>query len=224
MSVQAVSGPSNPGAQRTDAKPLRVEQNGRVRRLTLARPDRRNVLDAALAASLLRELAEAEADPETGAILLDADGEVFCGGLDHGSELPEGIFSFGERVCKPVVAAVRGVAISAGVALVANAQVALAAQGSTFGLTDIREGRVHVGLLHAVSAAIGLRRTRELALTGRIFSTGEAAAWGLIQGVMPAFELDDRALSVTAALAEANPEAVRAVLESMSGPGHYAGA
>lgn len=211
MSVQAVT-----SAQRAEANPLRVEQNGRVRRLTLARAERRNLLDAAMAASLLRELAEAEADSGTRAILLDADGDVFCGGLDHTAELSEEIFSFGERARKPIVAAVRGVAISAGSALVANAQVALAAQGSTFGLTDIREGRVHTRLLDAVSAAIGVRRTKELALTGRIFSTGEAAAWGLIHGVMPAFELDDRALKVAEALAEANPDAVRAVLESMS--------
>jgi len=206
------------GAHRIDISPLRVEQNGRVRRLTLARPERRNLLDAALAHSLLRELAEAEADPETGAILLDADGEVFCGGLDPSfstaAELPEGVFNFGSRTRKPVVAAVRGVAISAGLALVANAHVALAAQGSTFGLTDIREGRVHAGILEAVAEAIGLRRTKELALTGRIFSTPEAAAWGLIQAVMPAFELDDRALGITAALADAHPDAVRTVLEA----------
>ena len=194
-------------------KELRIEQSGRVRRLTLARPDRRNLLDAAFAASLLRELSEAEADRETGAILLDADGEVFCGGLDPTADLPPEVFSFGDRMRKPVVVAVKGVAISAGLALVANAQVALAAQGSTFGLTDIREGRVHAGLLEAVVRAIGVRRAKELALTGRIFSTAEAAAWGLIHGVMPAFELDDRAFSVTAALADANTEVVRAILD-----------
>jgi len=199
----------------TAAKELRVEQNGRVRRLTLARPERRNLLDEALAASLLRELAEAEADRETGAILLDADGEVFCGGLDPNTDLPAEVFSFGERVRKPVVAAVKGVAISGGLALVANAQVALAAQGSTFGLTDIREGRVHAGLLEAVVRAIGVRRTKELALTGRIFSTNEAAAWGLVHGVMPVFELDDRAYSVTAALADANAQVVQAILGSL---------
>lgn len=202
------------GAQRVEASPLRVEQNRRVRRLTLARPASRNVLDAALATSLLRELTEAEADPETGAILLDADGEVFCGGLDFNAaaNLPGGIFDFGARSHKPVVAAVKGVAISAGVALVANAQVAVAAHGSTFGLTDIREGRVHGGLLAAAAAALGVRRAKELALTGRIFSTNEALAWGLIHLAVPAFELDDRALTIAGALADAKPEAVRAVL------------
>ena len=49
----------------------------------------------------------------------------------------------------------QGVAISAGVALIANAHVAVAAQGSSFGLTDIREGRCHPGILGAVAAAIG---------------------------------------------------------------------
>ena len=208
------------GAQRVEACPLRVEQNGRVRRLTLARPASRNIFDPALAESLLRELAEAEADPETGAILLDSDGEVFCGGLDFigAANLPAGIFDFGARSRKPVVAAVKGVAISAGVALVANAQVALAAHGSTFGLTDIREGHVHAGLLDAAAAAMGVRRAKELALTGRIFSTQEALAWGLIHLGVPAFELDDRALGVAAALADANPDAVRAVLLEGAGP------
>jgi len=196
---------------------LRVEQNGRVRRLTLARPEKRNVLDRAQAESLLGELAEAEADPGTGAILLDADGEIFCGGLDLSSgdaELPGDIFNFGGRVRKPVVVAVKGVAISAGVGLVANAQVAVAAQGSTFGLTDIRDGRVHAGLLEAAGMAMGWRRTRELALTGRIFSTPEALAWGLIHMVAPAFELDDRALGVAGVIADADPSAVRAVFEA----------
>ena len=55
---------------------LRVEQDGRVRRLTLAAPARRNVLDAALAVNLLNELRDAQADPDTGAILIDAEGPV----------------------------------------------------------------------------------------------------------------------------------------------------
>jgi enoyl-CoA hydratase/carnithine racemase len=193
---------------------LRVEQNGRVRRLTLARPEKRNVLDRELADSLLSELAEAEADPGTGAILLDADGEVFCGGLDTTSDIPGEIFRFGLRVRKPVIAAVKGVAISAGVALVANAQVAVACQGSTFGLTDIRDGCVHSGLLEAAAVAMGLRRTMELALTGRIFSTQEALSWGLIHAVAPAIEFEDRAYGVAAIIADADPESVRSVLDA----------
>jgi enoyl-CoA hydratase len=196
---------------------LRVEQDGRVRRLTLAAPARRNILNAALAALLLKELSDAQADPDTGAILVDAEGPVFCGGLDFAEPLPEEIFTFGRQASKPIVVAVQGVAISAGVALIANAHVAVAAQGSSFGLTDIREGRCHLGILGAVAAAIGGRRARELSLTGRVFTAPEALAWGLVHAVTPPFEIDDRASATAMALANADPGAVGSVLSQFTG-------
>jgi enoyl-CoA hydratase/carnithine racemase len=196
----------------TVAMNLRIEQSGRVRRITLAAPARRNVLDTAMAADLLRELSDAESDPGTGAILLDAEGPVFCGGLDFAALVPDEIFTFGRLATKPMVAAVQGVAISAGLALIANAHVAVAAQGSSFGLTDIREGRCHPGILGAVTAAVGERRARELTLTGRIFTTPEALAWGLVHAITPAFELEDRVTAIATALANADAAAVRMAL------------
>src|SRR4029077_14843784 len=137
-----------------------------------------------------KELKDAEADTDTGAILLEAEGPVFCGGMDWTAPLPQEIFTFGRQASKPIVAAMQGVSVSAGVALIANAHVAVAAQGSSFGLTDIREGRCHPGILGAAAAAIGDRRARELSLTGRVFTAPEALAWGLVHAVAPPFELD----------------------------------
>jgi enoyl-CoA hydratase/carnithine racemase len=191
---------------------LRIEQDGRVRRLTLAAPARRNILDAALAQHLLNELRDAEAHADTGAILVDAEGPVFCGGLDLAEPLPEGIFTFGLHATKPIVMAMQGVAVSGGVALIANAHVAVAAQGSSFGLTDIRVGRCHPGILGAVASAIGVRRARELSLTGRVFTAPEALAWGLVHALAPSFELDDRASAIAAALANADAGAISAIL------------
>ncbi|MGH9647328.1 MAG: enoyl-CoA hydratase/isomerase family protein [Bryobacteraceae bacterium] len=196
---------------------LRIEQDGRVRRLTLAAPARRNMLDVALAQELLKEVRDAEVHGDTGAILIDAEGPVFCGGLDFTESVPEEIFAFGRHVSKPIVIAMQGVAISAGVALIANAHVAVAAQGSSFGLTDIREGRFHPGILGAVAAAIGDRRARELSLTGRVFTAPEALAWGLVHAVAPPFELDDRASAMATALANADPGAVASVLAYFTG-------
>jgi len=191
---------------------LRVEQDSRVRRLTLAAPARRNILDAALAAQLLNELQDAQAHSNTAAILIDAEGPVFCGGFDSAAVLPQEIFTFGRHASKPIVAAVQGVAVSAGVALIANMHVVVAAQGSSFGLTDIRQGHCHPGILAAVSDAIGSRRARELALTGRVFTAPEALAWSLVHALAPPFELDDRASAIAAALANADPAAVAAIL------------
>ncbi len=191
---------------------LRIEQDRRLRRIALAAPERRNVLDATLADNLLREIADAEQDSATGAILLEADGPMFCGGLDPAAPPPPELFSIGRRAAKPIVAAVCGATLSAGLAMIANAHVAIAAQGCTFGLIDIREGRWVQPVFDAVARAVGHRRALELALTGRIFSTADAASWGLIHMVTPAFELDDRATDVATALANANPAVVLAAL------------
>ena len=191
---------------------IRSEQDGRVRRITLAEPLRRNVLHSSFARQFLTELTDAEADPGTGAILIDAEGQVFCGGLDFTDPPEDATFTFGQAAAKPIVVAMKGVATSAGVALLANAHIVVAAQGSSFGLTDIREGRFHRGVQSAVRVALGERRTRELSLTGRIFTTPDAVNWGLVHAAVPAFELDDRVLAVAMGLAGANPDAVRAVL------------
>jgi enoyl-CoA hydratase/carnithine racemase len=188
---------------------LRIEQDGRLCRIALASPETRNILDAEACRDLLRELRDAAADDATGAILIEADGTVFCAGAE-----PENgdLFTVGRSIAKPIVTAVQGVAISGGLALVANAHVVVAAQGTSFGLTDIRDGHWRGSIFHAVAHAVGERRALELGLTGRIFSTPEALAWGLVHLVAPAFELDDRATEIATALANANQQAVRDAL------------
>lgn len=189
---------------------LRLEQDGRLRRIVLAAPEKRNLLDAAMCRELLRELREAAADDTVGAILLEAEGPAFCTGVDL--EAGEDLLTIGRRLSKPLVAAIKGFATSGGVALLANAHVVVAAQGSSFGLTDIREGRWNQPAYRAVADAIGERRAMELSLTGRIFSTPDALSWGLVHMVAPAIELDDRAFETATALANADPKVVREAL------------
>ncbi|HML16049.1 MAG TPA: enoyl-CoA hydratase/isomerase family protein [Bryobacteraceae bacterium] len=190
---------------------LRIEQDGRLRRITLAAPERRNVLDTAASRALLDELREAAADPETGAILLEADGQVFCAGADCEDDQ---LFTIRDRLSKPLIVAVQGVALSGGLAIVANAHIAIAAQGSSFGLIEIREGRWNERVFRAVARAIGGRRALEAGMTGRIFSTQDALAWGLVHQVAPAVELDDRATDIGTAIANASPDAIREALRT----------
>lgn len=191
---------------------IRSAREGAVWRITLASPDTRNVMNASLAREFLAAIAEAEADPNVNAILIDAEGPVFCGGLDFVDSPPDELFA--ARYEKPAIVAVQGVALSAGVALVANAHIAVAAQGTSFGLTDIREARVDARVNEAIARVLGPRRTRELALTGRIFTTPDALNWGLVHAAVPAFELDDRASSIAQGIARADPGAMRATLNA----------
>ena len=126
---------------------LRIELDGRLYRIALSSPEMRNVLDAEGCRDLMREIHAAEADANVGAILLEADGHIFCAGCEPDEEL----MAIGRNITKPIIAAVQGVVLSGGLALAANAHVVIAAQGTSFGLTDIREGRFSAAILGAVA-------------------------------------------------------------------------
>ena len=165
-----------------------------IHRITLNRPDRKNAIDA----SFLEQLRAANADDSVRVVLIEATGTVFCCGADP--DLPPEVWRFRDWMTKPVVCAVQGAALSEGVALLANSHVVVAAQGSSFGLVEVREGRWPLGF-PAIASAIGERRATELALTGRVFGTNDALQMGLVQEVAPAFEYDDRAEALAAHLA-----------------------
>jgi enoyl-CoA hydratase/carnithine racemase len=198
---------------------LEVSRDGRVLLVTLNRPEKRNALSLAMCRELIDTLDRAERDHAIGAVLLRATGSVFCAGMDLDEAL-EGdaagharvhreLFTAGSRMTVPVVAAVSGPALGGGLGVVANAHVAIAAQGSSFGLTEIRLGMWPFVVHRAVALAVGERRALELALTGRVFGAREALDWGLVHHVVPAFELEDRARDIAFGLAASSAEAIR---------------
>lgn len=181
---------------------LKMVQEGRLRHITLAP-----------FGDLLSALRDAEADPETGAVLLDSEGESFCASVEL-SEAPDELYTIGLHYQKPIIAAIKGVALNVGIGLIASAHATVAAQGSSFGVTTVREGAWSSALVGALERAIGRRRALEMAMTGRVFSTAEALACGLIHHVAPAFEYDDRAFEIARLLAGMDSRAIRAALAS----------
>ena len=196
---------------------LQIQRDGRLLRIALNRPEKRNALNLQLCLDLVRALEDANADPSIGALLLSGNGKCFCAGMDL-SELStadadeigsaqERLFTIGSRLGKPLVAAVQNAALAGGTGLVANCHVVVARDDAAFGLTEIRLGLWPFLVFRAVSAAVSERRTVELALTGRIFNAPEAKEMGLIHEVTP--HLEGRATEVATALARSSPTAMR---------------
>jgi enoyl-CoA hydratase/carnithine racemase len=170
-----------------------VQQDSRVLRLTLNRPEKRNALNVALCQELIAAIEKADTDPAVGAILLTGNGKAFCAGMDLSEalqpdrtemdEVHEKLFTIGYRLRKPIVAGVHGAALAGGTGLAANAHILVAGDDAQFGLTEIRIGLWPILIFRAMKAAVGERRATELALTGRRFTAQEAVTIGLAHEV-----------------------------------------
>ena len=198
--------------------PLLTSQQHRVLQLTLNRPEKRNALNEELSFGIVGALEAAQHDPTVGAVLITSTGRVFSSGMDldeaSAADAPtrtaihEKLFSFFHWSRKPVITAVQGPALGGGVGLVANAHIVLAAQGVSFGLTEIRLGIWPFLIYRAMVSAVGERRALELSLTGRIFDLPQAVQFGLVHETVPAFELEDRGEAVAHQVANSSPQAI----------------
>ena len=198
---------------------LKIERDGRVLRVTLARPERRNAFDAALIA----ELAEAFADVgDARAVLLEGEGPSFCAGADVEWQRASVELSYEENVedamrlyrmletidaCPvPVVCCVHGFALGGGSGLVACADVAVAWPDAVFGFTEVRLGIVPAVISPFVLPRIGAAARRYF-LTGERFDAAEALRIGLVSEV--AVDAGERAEQIVRDILEGGPIAVR---------------
>jgi enoyl-CoA hydratase/carnithine racemase len=196
---------------------LEISRSGRILSLRLNRPDKRNALSAELCRAIVNAVEDGNSDKGVGAILLAANGPAFCAGMDLAEVQPgnsdeinrahEQLFTLGARIAKPLIGAIEGAALGGGTGLVANCHIALASPQASFGLTEIRLGLWPFLIFRAVTAAIGERRTLEMALTGRIVSPAEAKDIGLIHEVGE--DAGAHARVVAEAVAAASPTAIR---------------
>lgn len=204
---------------------LRLERDGAVLRVTLARPEVRNAFDDALIEELTRAFREAGEDAEARVVVLAGDGPSFCAGADVAWMRKAGGYSRAENeadagrmarmlrgidACpKPVVALAHGAAIGGGVGLVAAADIAIAAEGTVFSLAEVKLGILPAVISPYVLRAIGPRAAREVFLTGDRFDAREAHRIGLVHQVVPAGELSAAGGRRIASILTSAPEAVR---------------
>ena len=200
---------------------IELAQEARVLTITLNRPERRNALNLKICRDLTDAFDRADTDRSIGAIVLNANGPVFCGGMDLKEVLEinenqlvavhERLFTTIQRMRTPIVAAVHGSALAGGTGLVANAHIVIAKPDTIFALTEIRIGLWPVLIFRSVAHAMGERRTVELALTGRDFSAAEAMDYGLVTEI--AEDPLQRATELARELSGFSPIALRAGLD-----------
>jgi len=198
---------------------LRVERDGLVLRVTLAKPDRRNAFDAAL----IGELTDAFADVgDARAVILAGEGPSFCAGADVEWQRSSIDLSYDENVedamrlyrmletidsCPaPVVCCVHGYALGGGSGLVACADIAVARPDAVFGFSEVRLGIIPAVISPFVLAKIGAAARRYF-MTGERFTAEVALGIGLVDEVSE--DADETADALVRDILLGGPQAVR---------------
>ncbi|HEX8002477.1 MAG TPA: enoyl-CoA hydratase/isomerase family protein [Mycobacteriales bacterium] len=216
--------------------PLRVERLDAVAVLTLNLPDRRNAMTAELTEAWTAAVAALRADREVRAVVVTGEGSAFCAGGDLSwiGESPDlSVMALRERMLPfyrawlavrdldvPVVAAVNGAAVGAGLCLALACDLRYASPGATFSAPFARLG-MHPGMAatYLLPEVVGLARARELLLTGRRVTAAEALEMGLVSGV--ADDVRAHALEVARGIADSAPIAVRLTKAALAYAGHH---
>jgi enoyl-CoA hydratase len=214
-----VSAPLNRFLVAYDAPP----EGGRVARLTIDNRSKLNSLNTALMREIVARMAEVAADPELRlAILGGAGGRAFVGGADIGEIAgldhagARGFITLVHRCCAafralpvPVIACIDGFTLGAGLELAAACDLRVASEDSVFGMPEVAIGIPSVVEAALLPRLIGAGRARRLILTGEPIGAAEALAWGLVDIVAPAAELDAAIDRLARPILAAGPRAIR---------------
>ncbi len=210
-----------PAAVRSDDYMLRADRDG-VATLTLNRGERLNPLSMAMIAALHAELRVIGNDSRVRAVVLAGAGRGFCAGHDM-KEIhahPDGAWQQGlfdacaammmaiVRLPQPVIARVHGVAAAAGCQLVSMCDLAVAVPEARFALSGIHNGLFCSTPAVGVVRNINRKRVMEMLVTGDLIDAETARAWGLVNRVVPADDLDAEVAKFTSAIVAKSSAAI----------------
>lgn len=202
---------------------LLLESTGNLATIMLNRPEKRNAISAAMIGELQKALDEVEKSHSRVGILT-GNGKAFCAGMDlemlaaiaqHSpaenqedsrrmAKMFRRIWSFS----KPLIAAVNGAALAGGCGIATLCDFTLAVPEAKFGFTEVKIGFLPAIVSVFLTRQIGEKRARDLLLTGRIVEAREAKEIGLINEIVPADKLMERAKELAATLIAASPSSL----------------
>jgi enoyl-CoA hydratase len=175
-----------------------VSKDNGIATVTLNRPEKLNALNREMRGMFCRAMQELGADPATAVVIITGAGRAFSAGLDLNELGVEGIRESGgvtfisvvERMEAPVIAAVNGYAVTGGFELALACDIIIAAETAQFADTHARVGVMPGGGMSArLPRAVGVRKAKELSLTGNYLNARDAERLGLVNRVAVADQL-----------------------------------
>jgi enoyl-CoA hydratase len=177
---------------------ITVAREDGIATVTLNRPEKLNALNREMRGAFCRAMQELGADPAVAVVILTGAGRAFSAGLDLTELGAEGLRETGgvtfisvvERMEAPVIAAVNGYAVTGGFELALACDIIIASETAQFADTHARVGVMPGGGMSArLPRAVGVRKAKELSLTGNYLNARDAEGLGLVNRVVPADQL-----------------------------------
>ncbi len=200
-----------------------ARREGRVLVLTFNRSEARNALNGAMRKQLIDRLAEAEADAGVGAVVLTGSGSCFAAGADLRELLARTsdeqrrmmsnrtIFAMVEQLSKPVIAALNGHALGAGLELATACDARVCSSKAKLGQPEINLALIPGGGgTQRLVRLVGAGRAAIMSLTGDPVAAADALAWGLVDMVESPEEVEAAAVDLATRMARHDPGAVAA--------------
>ena len=184
--------------------------------ITINRPDSRNALNAAVRNGIRESLQLFTKDEAAKVLIITGAGTIaFSAGADlkemseQQTKVPEAGFISDLKTHKPIIAAVNGLAFGGGFFLVQSADIVVAAEHATFGITEARHGR-GAPWAAPLPLLIAPRVAMELLLTAQPISANRAMEVGLVNKITTSAELMNTALTIAKQIAANAPLSVAA--------------
>ena len=202
------------------------EKKDGIAKITLNRPEVLNALNREMILEIGNALEDAEKDNAVRVVVITGSGRAFCAGADLNfvrEELSspwaqQEFFRMSNRILinaienlsKPVIAAVNGFAFALGFTIMLACDLVIASEDALIGDQHINFGLVSLGgNTQRTPRIVGIRKAKEIILTGEKLSAKEAERIGLVNRVVPAGELESAADDMAAKLADKSPIAIR---------------
>jgi enoyl-CoA hydratase len=195
---------------------IRVVDADGIRTLTIDRPDAKNAMTSAMRTRLCELLSEAERAEDIRVVVLTAVDPVFTAGVDFkevagGGSTPwnphDAQFAVNpgralRAMATPVICAVNGACVSGGLEIALSSSFVVASDRAKFADTHARLGVIATwGLTALLPRAVGIRKAREMSITGNFVDAAEALRLGLVNHVVPHDELLDFAMRLASDVA-----------------------
>lgn len=209
---------------------LLVQDDQRIRTITINRPDKLNALNEETLGELLAAFTDAHASADIDVVILTGAGEkAFVAGADIAelsrqdalsgqrfARFGQKVFSAIEQCSKPVIAAVNGFALGGGCELALACHIRIAAANAKFGQPEVNLGVIPgYGGTQRLARVIGWGRAAELILTGNMIDAAEAHRIGLANSVVEKGLALDTARTMAATIVSRGQVAVRLALDAL---------